>query len=318
MTEGAMSVAGLLSSPTRSGVRALRLLWRDKFALVSAVFLLLVILSAFFGPLLLGNPATSMNLRMRNAAPFSLENGWLFFLGADTLGRSILARIIVASQNTMAVATGAAFTALLFGAVLGLIAGVRRGQTSNAIMRFADILMSFPSLLLALVVLYILQPSVLNVIFILAVTRMPVFLRTVRAETLEIRERLFVMAARALGASEQRIIFRHILPVAFPTLITLFTLELGFMMLAEAGLSFLGLGIQPPEITWGLMVADGRNYLASAWWLAFWPGLAIMLTTISLVLLSNWLSLVANPQQRWRLERRREGSSVDLLETEDE
>ena len=284
--------------------QALRLLAHDRLSLAAALFMLLAVLCGILGPWLLGAPATTMNLRMRNAPPFSLNNGWLFFLGADTLGRSILARIIVASRNTLAVASGAVLVSIIIGTTLGLIAGFRGGWVSTVIMRLADIVMSFPSLLLAVVVLYVLEPRVANVVLVLAITRVPVYLRTVRAEVLEVRERMFVLSARVMGASSWRIVWRHILPVVAPTLITVATLEFAFIMLAESSLSFLGLGIQPPEMSWGLMVADGRNYLSSAWWLAFWPGLAIMLTTTSLNLLSNWVRIATDPRQRWRLEQR--------------
>ena len=153
-------------------------------------------------------------------------------------------------------------------------------------------------------VLYILGPSVPNLIIVLAITRIPVYLRTTRAEVLEIRERMFVQAARVMGASDRRILFRHILPVVLPTLVTIATLDFAFVMLAESSLSFLGIGIQAPEITWGLMVSQGRQYLTTAWWLSFWPGLAIILTTLSLNLLSNWLRIALDPAQRWRLEMR--------------
>ncbi|WP_246702920.1 ABC transporter permease [Starkeya sp. ORNL1] len=286
------------------------MLWRDKLALIAAIFLTIIVLSAIFGPMLVGPEATTMNLRMRNAAPFQLDKGWLFFLGADTLGRSILARIMVASRNTMAVAAGAVLLSALIGTTLGLIAGFRGGWVASVIMRLADILMSFPSLLLAVVVLYVLEPRVSNVVLVLAVTRVPVYLRTVRAEVLEVRERMFVLAARVMGASPWRIVWRHMLPVVVPTLITVATLDFAFIMLAESSLSFLGLGIQPPEISWGLMVADGRNYLSSAWWLAFWPGLAIMLTTTALNLLSNWVRIATDPKQRWRLEQSRAATAT--------
>ena len=147
-----------------------------------------------------------------------------------------------------------------------------------------------------------LSPSVGNVILVLAVTRIPIYLRTTRAEVLEIKERMFVQAAQVMGASPSRIVFRHILPMVIPTLVTIATLDFAFVMLAESALSFLGIGIQPPEITWGLMVAQGKQYLANAWWLAFWPGLAIILTTLSLNLLSSWLRIALDPAQRWRLE----------------
>jgi peptide/nickel transport system permease protein len=282
--------------------QALAMLWRDKFALLSALYLVLMVAAALLGPALLGDAATRMNLRGRNAPPFTLENGWLYVLGADALGRSILARIIVAAQNTLGVAAAAVAAALLIGGALGLLAGYRGGWLGNLILRLADTIMSFPSLLLAVVVLYVFEPRVGNLVLVLAITRVPVYLRTTRAEVLEIRERLFVAAARVMGAGGLRIVLRHVAPIVLPTLITVATVDFAFVMLAESALSFLGIGIQPPEITWGLMVAQGRNYLSVAWWLAFWPGLAIMLTTLALNLLAGWVRIATDPVQRWRLE----------------
>jgi peptide/nickel transport system permease protein len=285
-----------------SGMRLFFMLKADKFALVATLFLLIVIACALFGPALLGDAASSQNLRARNAPPFVLDRGWLYLLGGDALGRPLLARIVVAAQNTIMVASGAVFCSLLTGTALGLVAGYAGRIVSEVIMRLADVIMSFPSLLLAVVVLYILEPSVTNLVIVLAITRIPIYLRTTRAEVLEVRERMFVKAARVMGASDFRIIFRHILPIVLPTLLTIATLDFAFVMLAESALSFLGIGIQPPEITWGLMVSQGRQYLTSAWWLAFWPGLAIILTTMSLNLLSSWMRIALDPVQRWRLE----------------
>ncbi len=286
-------------------VSILRMLWRDKFALCAAIFLTLVILAALFGPMLLEDIATKQNLRGRNAPPFDFSKPWVFWLGGDALGRPLLARIIVAAQNTIMVAAGAVVCSLVIGTTLGLIAGYTSKLLSQAIMRLADVIMSFPSLLLAVLVLYMLEPAVGNLIIVLAITRIPVYLRTCRAEVLEIRERMFVQAATVMGASTKRIVFRHILPVVLPTLLTIATLDFAFVMLAESSLSFLGIGIQPPEISWGLMVSQGRPYLTTAWWLSFWPGLAIILTTLSLNLLSNWMRTALDPVQRWRLETRR-------------
>ncbi len=281
---------------------ALRMLWRDKVATLAAFYLLLMIVCALFGPALLGDMATAVNLRMRNAPPFLPENGWLFLLGADALGRSILARLIVAAQNTLAIAASAVIVSFCIGGAIGIVAGYVGRWVDTLVMRLADILMSFPSLLLAVVVLYVLEPRVANLVIVLAITRLPIYIRTARAEVLEIRERLFVSAARAMGSGGLRILWRHVAPVALPTLITIATIDFAFVMLAESALSFLGIGIQPPEVTWGLMVAQGRNYLSVAWWLAFFPGLAIMLTTLALNLLSSWLRVAADPTQRWRLE----------------
>ncbi len=284
--------------------QAVRMLWHDKVALTAVIFLAVVALCAILGPSLLDEAATKQNLRGRNSPPFDLAKGWLFVLGGDALGRPLLARIIVASANTILVATGAVLCSMVIGSILGLIAGYTKTRASQIILRLADVIMSFPSLLLAVIVLYMLSPSVSNIIIVLAITRIPIYLRTTRAEVLEIRERMFVQAARVMGASDVRIIFRHILPMVFPTLLTIATLDFAFVMLAESALSFLGIGIQPPEITWGLMVSQGRPYLTNAWWLSFWPGLAIILTTLSLNLVSNWMRVALDPVQRWRLEIR--------------
>jgi peptide/nickel transport system permease protein len=277
-------------------------LWRDKFAFVSALFLTLVLFCAIFGPTLLASEARAVNLMQRNAAPFSLDRPWLFFLGADALGRSIIARIVVASQNTMLIAGLAVLGSAVIGGGLGLYAGFKSGPLSTLLLRLADAIMSFPTMLLAVIVLFVFEPGVTNVILVLAISRVPIFLRTVRAEVLELRQRLFVTSALAMGASTARILFLHIAPMVLPTLINLAALEMAYVMLVESGLSFLGIGIQPPEATWGLMVADGRNYIGSAWWVAFWPGLAIMLVTMSLNLFSNWLRIATDPVERWRLQ----------------
>ena len=280
----------------------LRMLIRDKFALCAAIFLLVLVLAASLGSFLLDDIATKQNLRGRNAPPFDFAKHWVFWLGGDALGRPLLARIIVAARNTLMIAGSAVSFSIVIGCFLGLIAGYNSKFFSHVIMRIADVIMSFPSLLLAVIILYMLPPSVLNIVVVLAITRIPVYLRTARAEVLEIRERMFIQAAQVMGASNKRIIFRHILPIIIPTMVTIATLDFAFVMLAESSLSFLGIGIQPPEITWGLMVAQGRPYLTTAWWLSFWPGLAIILTTLSLNLLSNWLRVVLDPQQRWRME----------------
>lgn len=282
--------------------RMFGMLLADKFALCAAIFLVIILIMAIIGPSWLGDLATKQNLRGRNAAPFDFEKAWVWWMGADALGRPLLARIIVATQNTVLVAAGAVLISAITGTVLGLIAGFSSPRVSQIIMRLADVIMSFPSLLIAVIVLYILGSSILNLMMVLAITRIPVYLRTTRAEVLEIRERMFVQAARVMGASSKRILFRHILPVVLPTLTTLATLDFAYVMLAESALSFLGIGIQPPEITWGLMISQGRQYLTNAWWLSFWPGLAIILTTMSLNLLSNWMRIALDPVQRWRLE----------------
>lgn len=296
--------AAIPSQPSRLVILG-RMLLRDRFALIAAIFLVIVTLCAVVGPWLLGDLATRVNLRQRNLPPFTMANGFLYVLGADALGRSLLARIIVGAQTSLAISACVVLASMAVGGTLGILAGYVGGWVSTLIMRLTDIIFSFPSLLMALIVLYILGPSIIHVIMILAVTRLPIYIRTTRAEVLEVRERMFVNAARALGVSTPKILLRHILPVVLPTIITIGAIDFSSVLLAESGLSFLGLGIQPPDFTWGAMVATGRAYLQNAWWLSFWPGVMIMLTTLSLNLLANWARMVTDPQQRWRLHRSR-------------
>ena len=278
-----------------------RLLLRDRFATVAAVVLVLVALTAVFGPVLMGDLATKPNLSATNRPPFSLADGWQFFLGSDSLGRSMLARLVVATRTTLSVAVPAVLISLLIGSLWGVWAGYHRGRRETISMRIGDVIMSFPSLLLAVVVLYVFNPSIANIVLILALTRIPIYLRTARAESAELQSRTFVDAARTFGTAPNAIIRRHVIPVVLPTMLTLATLEFCYVMLAESSLSFLGIGIQPPDVSWGLMVAQGRQYLQTAWWLSLFPGLAIVITTVAANMLAAWLRIATDPAQRWRL-----------------
>jgi peptide/nickel transport system permease protein len=293
------------AAPTRGRglLRVARMLAADPFALAAFFFLVFMVLAAALGPILLPETSVRMNLQMRNAPPFVLENGIAYILGGDSLGRPILPRLLVAARTTLMIAVAVVICSATIGATLGLIAGYYGRWLGALIMRFADVVMSFPSLLLAVIVLYMLEPRAANVIIVLAITRMPVFIRVTRAEVLEIKERLFVEGARAAGASDLRIMTLHVMPIVVPTIFTVASLDFANVMLNESSLSFLGIGVQPPDVTWGLMVASGRNFLTTAWWLAFWPGLAILLTALAANLLSNWLRIAMDPKLRWRLER---------------
>lgn len=285
-----------------------RLLGRDRGAAAAAVILALVFLVALFGRLFLGDRAVRQDLRA-SLRPPSLDHGFYGLLGTDVLGRSVLARLVDAAATTLSIAVPAVLCSLLIGSALGLWAGYYGGMRENVAMRVADVILSFPSLLIAVVVLYVFAPSAMNIVLILAVARIPVYLRTARAEAAELRSRLFVDAARTFGTPGSAIIRRHLLPIALPTLLTVATLDFCFVMLTESSLSFLGIGIQPPEVSWGLMVAQGRQYLQTAWWIAVLPGLAIMLTTVSATVLAAWVRLATDPGQRWRLTlpRKRRG-----------
>ncbi|MBT2232546.1 ABC transporter permease [Nonomuraea sp. NEAU-A123] len=288
-------------APAASRATWWRLLLRDRFACVAVVILLVVAASALIGPILLGDLAVKQNLRAVNRPPFSLDDGWAFLLGSDSLGRSLLARLIVASRTTLSVAVPAVVVSLVVGSIWGMWAGYHRGWRENVSMRVADVILSFPSLLLAVVVLYVFSPSAGNIVLVLAIARIPIYLRAARAESAELQSRLFVDAARTFGAKSWAIIGRHVAPTVLPTLFTVATLDFCFVMLTESSLSFLGIGIQPPDMSWGLMVAQGRQVLQSAWWIAVFPGLAIVVTTVSATVLASWARLAMDPGQRWRL-----------------
>lgn len=296
-----------------------RMLLADPAAFLAAIVLLVVAFVAVFGEKLAGPSATQGDLALSRLAPFGTEHGWQYFLGGDLLGRSLLGRLMVATGTTMSVAVPVVLISLLIGAAVGLWAGYHRGWRETVAMRIADVVLSFPSLLLAVVVLYIFSPSIASIIAILAVTRIPVYLRTARAESAELQTRLFVDAARTFGTPSGAIIRRHLLPIVLPTLLTVATLDFCYVMLAESSLSFLGIGVQPPDVSWGLMVAQGRDQLRTQWWLSVLPGLAIVITTVSANLLASWVRLATDPAQRWRLttprRRRRRAVRPTVLET---
>ena len=287
--------------PRRNTPSLRRLLLADRFATVSAVILVLAALSALVGPWLLGDAAQRQDLSLSKLPPFSFDIGWLGLLGTDPLGRSVLARVIVASSTTFAVAVPTVLLSMIIGTTVGMWAGYHGGKRETFAMRIADVIMSFPSLLLAVVVLYVFSPSVANIVLILTIARVPIYLRTARAEAAKLRNRGFVDAARTFGTTSGAIIRLHILPILLPTLLTIATLDFCAVTLAESALSFLGIGIQPPDVSWGLMVAEGRTYLRTAWWMSFFPGVAIVVTTVSATVLSSWMRLATDPEQRWRL-----------------
>jgi peptide/nickel transport system permease protein len=217
-------------------------------------------------------------------------------LGTDHLGRDILSRILYGGRISLGVGLSAVTLSGLIGVTLGLLAGFHGGRIDALIMRVADVFLSIPYILLAMGVVFALGPSLLNVIVVMAVTRWVQFARVVRADVLSIREREFVSGARARGNRSLRLLLRHVLPNALTPCIVVATLELAFMIIYESALSFLGLGVQPPTPTWGWMLADGRNYIGTAWWLATFPGFAIMLTVLAVNLLGDWLRDTLDPR----------------------
>ena len=271
--------------------RVVRNLWRHKVVVLAAGFLAVLVISAvgslFWSPF---DPYTT-NVSMRNSPPLTPgPDGVLpLLLGADPLGRDLLVRLLQGARVSLGVGLLSVLVSGTFGFVMGLLAGYFRGWIDDIIMRLVDLQMSVPSLLIALLVLYVLGPSLVNVVLVLAITRWMVYARVTRGMMLSLRGELFVEAAKSLGATHMRTIFRHMVPNLLAPILVLATLEMAVMLLTEASLSFLGLGVQPPDSSWGLMLAQGREYLTSAWWLVTFPGLAILLTTLSVNLIATWL-----------------------------
>jgi peptide/nickel transport system permease protein len=275
---------------------------------------MLVVVCAVFAPLVVPSPkegkGETQNLRLRHQAPWSTDvvNGVdalpgesrRFILGTDYLGRDLLSRLIYGGRISITVAFAGVAVSGIIGVVLGLLAGYYRGITDDIVMRTVDVFMSVPLLFLALLLLYVLGPSFTNIILVFALARWMLYCRITRGIVLSLREQPFIDAARAVGCSNNRIILRHILPNLITPVLTLASLELPRNILTESALSFLGLGIQPPESSWGLMLAQGRNYITSAWWEVVMPGGAIFMTALSINLFGVWLRAVSDPLQRWR------------------
>jgi peptide/nickel transport system permease protein len=271
-----------------------RIEWRslrhNKAAAVALVVFGVILLSSIFATFVAPHDPFATDLALRNKPPGTASSGGLpHLLGTDALGRDTLSRIIHGGRVSLLVGFSSVVFSGIVGVTLGLISGYFGGKVDTLIMRFVDFQMSMPSLLIALLVLYVLGSSLINVVLVLAITRWMVYARVTRGMMLTLREEPFVEASKALGASPWRTIFRHMLPNLMAPLLVLATIELGIMLLTEASLSFLGLGIQPPDSSWGLMLSQGREYLVSAWWLVAMPGFAILLTTLSINLIATWL-----------------------------
>ena len=287
------------SSPVLTALnQVLSLLVNDKAAFFSLVFLIVLVVATIVVPALMGTAVTKMNMPERFIPP-GLGTGHI--LGTDQMGRDMLGRILLAARVSLSTAVIVVGLSLVFGLALGMASGYYGGALDDVVMRIVDVAMGFPSLLLAIVVIYALGPSVVNVILVLAVTRWMLYTRVARAETLRLRNFQYVLAAQGLGSTDFQIMWKHILRNLLSVMFTLATLELAVVVLAESSLSFLGLGIQPPDASLGLLIAQGKDYITTAWWAMFFPGVAIFAASMALSLLSNWLGIALDPVQRWRL-----------------
>ena len=258
------------------------------FSLAILVFFLLI--PAVFAPLVAPYDPFAGSLGARLIPPFWQDGGSIEHLhGTDKLGRDMLSRVIYGARVSLTVSVIAIFVSGIIGTLLGVISGYFGGRTDSVVMRLVDISLSLPTILLALVLSAALGPSFMTVIFVISVLLWSRYARLVRGETLAIKERDFVARARVAGASHLRIMLLYILPNTFNSLVVLATLQVGYVILLESTLSFLGAGLPRAEPVWGLMVADGRELIVTAWWVSMFPGLAILLTVLSLNLLGDWL-----------------------------
>ena len=284
----------------------------DPITLISGTFLVVVLLAVIFAPLEAPYDPQDQQLRLRHSPPFSTgiatirtvdppqEESRFFIIGTDHLGRGYFSRLVYGGRISLSVGILGVLLSSSIGVFLGLIAGYYRGLIDDIIMRAVDVFMAVPLLLLALMVLFILGPSFVNILIVFAVARWMLYCRVTRGVVMSLREQAFVDAARAIGCSDNRIISRHILPNLITPLLTLAALDVPRNILTESSLSFLGFGIQPPDSSWGLMLAQGRQYIVTAWWVVVMPGMAIFLTALSFNLFGVWLRAVSDPLQRWR------------------
>jgi peptide/nickel transport system permease protein len=277
--------------------KVLRKLLENKGAVFGLIMVLGIIFSAAFAPLLSPHDPILQDVEKRLIPPIGQEGADpQYLLGTDHLGRDIVSRLIYGARISIVVSVLAVALSAVLGTLIGLLSGFYGGKVDNIFMRIADVQLAFPFILLAIAIIAVLGPNLQNIIIVMGITGWVIYARVVRAEILSLREKEYVMAVRALGGSNSRIIFKHLLPNVMPPIIVIITLEMARMIIMEAALSFLGLGIQPPTPTWGGMLADGRVYLSTSWWLATFPGLVIMLVVLGINLLGNWLRDILDPR----------------------
>ena len=270
---------------------AVKRLWREnKLAAASAIVILLFILAAILAPILTPYTFDSMDLHNRLSPPSRAH-----LLGTDEAGRDVLTRMLYGSRVSLLVGIVPTVISMLAGAILGIIAGYNGGRTDAVIMRIADVMLAFPSMFLAMAIMYTLGDGMINIFLALALVNWASVARIVRAETLKLKETEFVEAARSIGVGKLVIMLRHIFPNCAPSLIVLFTLNIPSAILSESSLSFLSIGIKPPQASWGLMVNAGRQFLYSQPWLSLSPSVAIMVVVLAFNFLGDGLRDVLDP-----------------------
>ena len=267
--------------------------FRNPVLLLSSIMILLVVLSAVLAPLITPYDPSEMNSKVRLSAP-SVEH----WFGTDQFGRDVFTRVIYGSRLSLQIAITAVFTAVVIGGIIGILSGYYGGWLDAITIRIMDVLVAFPSLLLALFLVAILGPDIKNLILAISLTRIPYFARLTRAEVASLERRPFVEAGRMVGATNFRIMIFHLLPNVFPLILVFATMDIATAVIAESSLSYLGLGAQPPTPSWGRMLTEARGFLGRAAWLSIYPGIFLMVTIISFNLLGDSLRDIVDPRLR--------------------
>ena len=277
----------------------MRLLFGSPVGTVGFITLLLVILASLFAGRLSPYDSAKQNLLDKLMPPAWCEDGTAdHLLGTDSLGRDVLTRCLYGARISLVVGVCSVAVAGVIGTALGLLSGYYGGWVDSLIMRIADAFHAIPRILLAMVVLFVMGPSVFTLIMVIGVTNWVTYARMIRSEVLTIKEKEYIKASRTIGATDREIILRHVLPNVAAQFIVVSTISVASSIIIEATMSFLGLGIQPPTVSWGVMLADGRNYLATNWWVCTFPGVAITLTVMGIMFLGNWLRDVLDPKNQ--------------------
>jgi peptide/nickel transport system permease protein len=280
--------------------QTLSLLLRNRLATAGLLVLLVVLVAALFGPWLAPFGVNEQNLTERLSPPNTTH-----WFGTDELGRDVFSRVVYGARVSLQVGVVSVGLSLVLGTAVGLVAGYKGGWLDAVLMRLMDIVFSFPVILLAIAIVAVLQPSLFNVMLAIAVVFTPILARVVRGSVLSVREEVHIRAVRSLGASDLRIVWRHVLPNVAAPIIVQTSLSLAFAILTEAALSYLGVGIQPPRAAWGADLQSSQAFLAAGgWWMAVFPGLAILFTVMAFNLLGDGLRDVLDPKQRSVIESR--------------
>ncbi len=292
------AAAWAAQAPKQERWRAVKAWWRSKAAVIALLILAAIVLMAIFAPAITWQDPSRVDVLKKNQPPVFMGGDAAYPLGTDSLGRDVWARLAFGARISLIVGLAVVALGGTLGTLLGLLAGYYGGALDDVIMRLADIQLAFPFILLAITFLAVLGPGLGNLIVVLGISSWVTYARVVRGQVFSVREKEFVEAAHAVGQRNGVILVRHILPNVVAPVIVIGSFAVASTIIAEASLSYLGLGVPPTTPTWGGMVYDGREYIREAWWLVLFPGIAIMLTVLSINVLGDWLRDYLDPRLR--------------------